>query len=147
MENKKAQSEVITTVLIILLVLAAVFIVYTAVTGMIRGSTKTAGEKSGCLGTELEITSATGSLTAGGANVKITRSAGGSADAATPVILVNGVASSTTSNPNACSSATLKELESTTCTFTGALAAGNNVSVASKIGTTACDISSTKMLV
>ena len=59
MVNKKAQSQIITTILIILLVLAAIIIVWQVVQGTIeQGSLEIEGQSS-CLGLRVDITSAT----------------------------------------------------------------------------------------
>ncbi len=151
--NKRGQSEVITTVLIILLVLAAVFIVYTAVRNMVTRGTGTASEKAKCIGINLEVTGVTNSnLEADpkvAATVSITRKAGGDSDALTPVILVKGVQRT----PASCTPATLVELESTVCTLgtgtTDTVSSASDVAVGGKFGDattgyTACEGTFTK---
>ena len=56
--NKKAQSQIITTVLIILLVLAAIVIVWQVVSGTIKSGAEEIETQSLCLGLTLEVTSA-----------------------------------------------------------------------------------------
>ena len=131
---RKAQSEVITTVLIILLVLAAVFIVWTAVKGMINKSTGTGEERISCMGVDLAVAAANPTAK----TVSVTRNAGGVADAVVQVILVNGARVTPTSCAPIAATAGLKQLESTVCTL-GTLVLGDNVSVGGTIGTVACD--------
>ena len=54
--NKKAQAQIITTVLIILLVLAAIVIVWQVIQGTIEGGTEEISKKTGCLGLNIDIT-------------------------------------------------------------------------------------------
>ena len=56
MYNKKAQSQIITTILIILLVLAAIIIVWQVVQGTIKQGAEEIESQSSCLGLRLEIT-------------------------------------------------------------------------------------------
>jgi len=56
MYNKKAQSQIITTILIILLVLAAIIIVWQVVQGTIQQGADEIESQSSCLGLRLEIT-------------------------------------------------------------------------------------------
>ncbi len=58
MNYKKAQAEVITTVLIILLVLAAIVIVWQVVRGTIDTGSKTVTDQSACIGVNMDITGA-----------------------------------------------------------------------------------------
>ena len=154
MKNKRAQSEVITTVLIILLVLAAVFIVYTAVMSMINKGTTTTSEKAKCMGLTLEVTGVTNNVAAVvgppavpavAATVSITRKAGGDVSGVIPVILVSGVqVAGTISCTNDALDETagggLAELESTVCTLPVAtvVTAANQVTIGGRFGTTVC---------
>jgi hypothetical protein len=61
--NKKAQSQIITTVLIILLVLASIVIVWQVVQGTVRGGAEQVESQSACLGMNLVIVSATNAST------------------------------------------------------------------------------------
>jgi len=54
--NKKAQAQIITTVLIILLVLAAIVIVWQVIQGTIESGTEEISKKTGCLGLNIDIT-------------------------------------------------------------------------------------------
>jgi len=132
--KRKAQSEVITTVLIILLVLAAVFIVYVAVRSMVSTSTNTATEKSKCLDIQLSVVSTNSTQK----NVTITRLAGGEdSDMKDVAILSDGVAT-TISYP---ADKSLKQLETKTYAVSS-LTANKLVQVAAILSSgTKCDIS------
>ena len=56
MYNKKAQSQIITTILIILLVLAAIIIVWQVIQGTVQQGADEIESQSSCLGLRLEIT-------------------------------------------------------------------------------------------
>jgi hypothetical protein len=56
MYNKKAQSQIITTILIILLVLAAIVIVWQVIQGTVEKGAEEIESQSDCLGLRLEIT-------------------------------------------------------------------------------------------
>lgn len=56
MYNKKAQSQIITTILIILLVLAAIIIVWQVIQGTVSQGAAEIESQSSCLGLRLEIT-------------------------------------------------------------------------------------------
>lgn len=71
--NKKAQSEIITTVLIILLVLAAIVIVWQVVQGTIKKGAGEVERQTDCIGITLDIEKA--SVAAG--EVKVRRGTGG----------------------------------------------------------------------
>lgn len=92
--NKRGQSEVITTVLIILLVLAAVFIVYTAVRNMVTTSTEKGESQANCIGTTVTIVKATNATSN---NLQITREVGGVDTGVTVRVLVKGIYNMTTS--------------------------------------------------
>ncbi|MBU3913403.1 MAG: hypothetical protein KKB21_02680 [Nanoarchaeota archaeon] len=132
MKNKRAQSEVITTVLIILLVLAAVFIVYTAVRNMVQGGTTQATEKQKCLEIGLNIVSV--NKTSG--NVTITRLSGGADGDVTDVtILVDGT-SKTVLYPT---DKSLTQM-STKIYTVGAITNAKKVEVGAVLGATKCDV-------
>ncbi len=61
MKSKRGQSEIITTVLIILLVLAAIVIVWQVVQGTIGAGTKEINKKKDCLGLDIVIMKAVAS--------------------------------------------------------------------------------------
>ena len=71
--SKKAQSQIITTVLIILLVLASIVVVWQIVQGTVRRGIEESEAKAACIGVNLEIISAVG----GSNEVKVTRNIGG----------------------------------------------------------------------
>ena len=134
--NKKAQGEVITTVLIILLVLAAIVIVWQAVRGTVSSGAGTLTAQEKCIGIDMSI----GTITAGTAGtVQITRNSGGTDDAITPVVLVKGTVQTASCSP----STTLTQLASTTCTVE-VIASGDKVTVGAKIvgtgKTTTCPV-------
>ena len=56
MYNKKAQSQIITTILIILLVLAAIIVVWQVIQGTVKEGAGEIESQSSCLGLRLEIT-------------------------------------------------------------------------------------------
>lgn len=129
MESKRGISDVITTVLIILLVLAAIVIVWQAVKGTLTKGTETLEEQTQCLGVDLAIST----IDAATDKVSITRNTGGDAAKVEPIILVKGA--KTTAN---CTLATIAQLESTVCTTTTNIAAGDEITVGGKIGETTC---------
>ncbi len=53
--NKKGLSQVVTVILILLLVLAAVAIIWRVVGGVVRKGAETAGEKASCIGITLSL--------------------------------------------------------------------------------------------
>jgi hypothetical protein len=59
MYNKKAQSQIITTILIILLVLAAIIVVWQVIQGTVQEGAEEIESQSSCLGLRLEITDIT----------------------------------------------------------------------------------------
>ena len=69
--KRKAQGEVITTILIILLVLAAVVIAWQAIKGTVQRGATTITSQSGCVGLDLTIESAR--CTAGSAAISVSR--------------------------------------------------------------------------
>ena len=71
MKNKKAQSQIITTVLIILLVLASIVIVWQAYKGLVQRGTEEVESKAGCIGLDLNIAEVT--CSAGTVSVTVTR--------------------------------------------------------------------------
>ncbi len=139
---KKAQSEVITTVLIILLVLAAVFIVYTAVRGMVKTGTEKITDSSKCIGLDMVVTrnslgtTATTTTPQVDATVTVQRNAGGDETEVKPIIQVGG-----TNTAAVCAEATLAPNENTVCTLTGrVLTSGQKITVSGMYGSTSCDI-------
>ena len=87
--NKKAQSDIITTVLTILLVLAAVIIASITVNSIVQRGASQATDKSKCL--EISLNAVYANSTSD--SITITRAAGGDdADVSDVTILVDGVA-------------------------------------------------------
>lgn len=148
MKTRKGQGEVITTVLIILLVLAAVFIVWTAVRNMITKSTDTTTAKANCLGVQLNVEGVTNTSSA--LSVRVSREADdGSAISAMKIIAVKASDSTEVANCDETTAANLPGVlgeKTITCNYkTGFTAAtlGNQkltVKVAPKLGTTQCDV-------
>ena len=95
--NKRAQSEIITTVLIILLVLAAIIIVWQVIQGTVKDTTTEVGKQASCIGINLEIVKANSTTDV----VSVTRKPG--ADSATisslKFIVGGTVDSAVTTNP------------------------------------------------
>jgi hypothetical protein len=103
--NKRAQSQIITTVLIILLVLAAIVIVWQVVQSTIESGAGTIEGTASCIGIDLEILST--DATANTINVR--RASGGDMNAVANVrFIVNGATATPTTNP---SSTDLEPLE------------------------------------
>ena len=73
MYNKKAQSQIITTILIILLVLAAIIVVWQVIQGTVQEGAEEIESQSSCLGLRLEITNidVTDAITNTGASITI----------------------------------------------------------------------------
>jgi len=63
-KNKRGQSEIITTVLIILLVLAAIVIVWQVVKGTVSTGSEQVTSAAGCIGISLDITTTTKTIIA-----------------------------------------------------------------------------------
>jgi len=129
--NKKGLSDVVTTVLIILLALAAIVIVWQAVKGTVQGGANQLTDQTKCMGVDLSV----GIITAN--SVVVTRNAGGSTDPLTPKILLKGAVVGATCAPKL----TLLQLESTTCTLTvttppTAIANGDEVTVGGTVTAT-----------
>lgn len=130
MKGKRGVSEIITTVLIILLVLAAIVIVWQAVKGTIEAGTGTLTGQTACMGVDLSI----GIVNASTDKVPIIRNTGGDAAAITPVILVKGEDKTTTFTCTP--KTTLLQLESTVCSsITTDIIINDEVIVGAKMGT------------
>lgn len=127
--DKKAQSQIITTILIILLVLAAIVIVWQVVQSTIESGAETIEGTAACIGIDLKIVSAY----AAGDNATVTRMSGGSMNAVANVkFLVAGLALTSTTSP---SGTDLEPLE--TKTYTGVISAvGEKVEVAAILSDT-----------
>ncbi|MDP2926381.1 MAG: hypothetical protein Q8N99_08440 [Nanoarchaeota archaeon] len=145
--NKKAQSEIITTVLIILLVLAAIVIVWQVVQGTIGKAKTGIGEKTDCLDAILSVSSAKASGAAN--NVIIKRESGASTS---PPVLTGikvykkGVGDISSNCGGAGTPSviggdiTVGNTKPVTCT---GIAAGDDISVAGVIGNSVCSESPT----
>ena len=138
--NKKAQSQIITTVLIILLVLAAIVIVWQVVRNTVETGAGSITTGTDCIEINLDIVSADISAN----TITVTRKAGGADDAISNVkFLVDGSAVTAT-NPT---DPALGILETGIWTIiTPILATDDKVEVAAvlKDGTTVCDVSDTQ---
>lgn len=133
--EKKGVSQIVTTILIILLVLAAIVIVWQAVKGTIEKGAETIESKTQCMDISLSIVSADVS----DSTVKVMRLSGGNNDVVKDVkILVEGI--SVTHN---LADPSLDVLESKS--YTGVtMVAENEVQVAAVLTDgTVCDISDT----
>jgi len=130
-KNIKAQAQIITTVLIILLVLAAIVIVWQVISGTVNEGAEQIDTQSGCIGTIIEIVSAD----VNGQKMTITRKSGGSSDAIEYAVLVNGVVKNSTS----ATLDILKQLESSDLVFAvNTFTATSKLEVSAKIGDTSC---------
>ena len=119
--NKKAQGQIITTILIILLVLAAIVIVWQVVGKTVEEGADSITTQSSCIGIVLDITAAAADT----GIVSITRRTGGDEDALSGVtILVNGAVSTHTGTD------TLAVLTSGTLTVTTGFDKDDEITVA-----------------
>jgi len=73
--SKKAQAQIITTVLIILLVLAAIVIVWQVISGTVETGTNQLESQSGCIGASLDIESAVEAAGSNSVTVRVKRGA------------------------------------------------------------------------
>ena len=130
--KRKAQAEVITTVLIILLVLAAIVIVWQVVRGTISNSSNQISAQSNCINANMEITNAN----AGSSNVTVRRGQG------TTDVVVTGYKLFRNGAQVGADKLPVGGLTPlATDTFTGiapVLVSGDKVSAASIMGTTVC---------
>jgi hypothetical protein len=137
--SKKAQSQIITTVLIILLVLASIVVVWQIVQGTVRRGLEESETKAACIGVNLEIISAVASSN----EVKVTRNIGGPEGTIVSNVkfLVEGVA--VTSSPP---TQEMSLLETHTLVLTPSFNEGDEISIAAVLsGDTevVCDIADT----
>lgn len=131
--NRKAQAEVITTVLIILLVLAAIVIVWQVVSGTIQKGGSQIEAQSSCIGVTMEVTKAV----AGATTVTVRRGQGDSKIKVTGCkVFVDG-----TKQTNGCTG-TLNPLDTQSIIVDASLALDKPISVAAVIGDTVCSPSS-----
>ena len=146
--NKKAQAQIITTVLIILLVLAAIVIVWQVIQGTVEGGAKQVEGQTDCLTVNLEIESLTASIAddpntpndneAIAGAIKVHRKVG-AGDLQKIRIIIDGTAI----DPDTDAS-DLKELGSKS--ITTALTSGQEIKIAAMIGSEdrVCDVADTK---
>ena len=129
--NKKAQSQIITTVLIILLVLAAIVIVWQVVRKTVETGAEGITSATDCFGVEMEVTSGDSS------SVIVMRKPGGTADAVSYKILVDGTTVGTTNSREI-----IKQLETSTATFNDPLDPGTyKVQASAIVEDQACGLS------
>jgi len=131
MMNKKAQSQIITTVLIILLVLAAIVIVWQVVRSTVETGAGSIGGATECVTVDLDVTAVTAD------SVTVQRKAGGIVGNVTVSVVVAGELQTDTGTG-------LLALESETIDFNlgTTLSTGEKVEVAAILpGGTVCDIS------
>lgn len=88
--RKKAQAQIIVTVLIILLVIAAIAIVASVITNLVRQGGQDIVSQTECINTQLEITQANN-----GSNQIVVRNSG-QGDVSGVVVLLNGITEETT---------------------------------------------------
>ena len=156
--KRKAQSEIITTVLIILLVLAAVFIVWQAVKGTVTKGTTEIESQSACMDSDLSITDAKNITTnpaAAAANISVTVARGsdslGSSLNSIKVILINASSGLTMATVDVTTGIPAAFETKVLTGVTSSVALGKldsyTVKIAPKIGTTQCDPVATKTFV
>jgi hypothetical protein len=88
--NKKAMSQVVTTVIFISLALIAIGIVWTVINNLVQSGTDDVEIQSKCVKISLNIESATCNATTGTCNVTVSRSAGGGEIEGAVVIVSDG---------------------------------------------------------
>ena len=127
--NKKAQGEVITTVLIILLVLAAIVIVWQVVNSTITKGSEQVQSQSGCIGINIETTPKVGGTAK---EFVAKRSAqGGTFTASSLAVLVDGVRKIPITDYTLSSTTPLQSpLDTVTITFTATTTPTKSVEVA-----------------
>lgn len=139
--NKKGVSDVVTTVLMILLVIAAIGILWVVISRFVQQGTSSIPGTADCLTASLSIASATN--TSGSLVVKVSRGGTGTGNITALKFFVDGISQNMNGNtPNV----------GETQTFTNASAlatspGGKTVSVAAVIGTKTCDTADTATVV
>ena len=127
--NKRAQAQIITTVLIILLVLAGIVILWNVVSGTIESGGEQITAQSGCIGVSMEVTRAV----AGENKVIIRRGQGeGKIEVTGYKLFVDGTLVAQADDVN------FDPLETYEVTGLTALVEGKPVSVAARVGNTIC---------
>lgn len=133
--QKKGVSQIVSTILIILLVLAAIVIVWGVVERFVRTGEEAIIARTACMDIRLSIVEANSSEN----NVTVTRMTGGDTDAVNDIkILVEGTAATVTAPGG---DAALEPLETKTYDVTSGINAGDKVEVAAVLeDETICDI-------
>ncbi len=90
LNNKKGVSDVITTVLMILLVIAAIGILWLVVSRFVKTGTESVGSSSDCLTTTLDIESAVVNGTSGNLTARVKRSGSSVANLSNIKFVVDG---------------------------------------------------------
>jgi hypothetical protein len=141
--SKKAQSQIITTVLIILLVLVSIIVIWQIVQGTVRRGLDESEIKAACIGVNLEITNvdSTSNL------VYITMNIGGAKDiiVSDVEILVNDVVVTATPDPQA-----ISLLETKFWFISSGIDEGDEISAAPVLGgdtEIVCDIADTHIVI
>jgi len=129
--NKKGVSQIVTTILIILLVLAAIVIVWQAVKSTVESGAGEITGKTECIGVELDITNVVADTTTNTLTVSVTRLSGGADTAADVILLVDGTSKSSSTTTK------LGQLESENYLISS-ISAYTKVEAGSKIGTNVC---------
>jgi len=134
--EKKGQAQIITTVLIILLVLASIVIVWQLVNSAVGGAANEAQNKMECSGISLIIKS----VDATSGKVIVERKVGGTESKIDVMVRVG------TSSLVALDSGQLGILEQGNYTLTGGFTAGTEIAIAPKVNGIQCDIVDTEIV-
>ena len=126
MGNKKAVSQIVTTILLILLVLAAIVIVWQAVKGTIESGSQTIAAQSKCMGLDLNIE---GTCTVGGTDVVVTVTRGGDSVGEGTLKITAASGAATASNSAVDSTFNALDTAGATLTFDASGVAGATVAI------------------
>ena len=85
MKTKKAQTEIIVTVLLVLIALAAVGLIAYFIMGQVRSGASAAGDKASCVKLDFQVTKA-----AAGTNITVKRNDDASVEVASVIATVDG---------------------------------------------------------
>ena len=121
--NKKSQAQIISTILIILLVLAAIVIVWQVVQGTVKGGAEEIETQTDCIGLNIDITNIDVALD--------TVTIRPSKDLSSYKVYINGEEKVADGGP-------VTAYSTRTATILGGIAVGNEVQVLGKIGNTIC---------
>ena len=121
--NKKSQAQIISTILIILLVLAAIVIVWQVVQGTVKGGAEEIETQTDCIGLNIDITNIDAALD--------TVTIRPSKDLSSYKVYINGEEKVADGGP-------VTAYSTRTATIFGGIAVGNEVQVLGKIGNTIC---------